>query len=800
MAALLLWALLAVEVQDPVQVRARLTRAEIHAGETAILRIDVETGGERAEIQRFHALPPGLEVRSSRDFDQRQFSLPGGTRRFISREYVLRARAAGRYRIPAVEVVVGARTYTTRSQLLTVLDAPRAGGDTGTPTEDVVLRAWLDADTVYVGEQVTLQAEAMFSQNARLRLRRAPEYEPPSPSGFWIHDLPDRRSPATRIVGQRRYEVQLFRRALFPLTPGEYEIPPARLEYEMRRGLLYAPETYEMKSDPLPLVVLPVPGPQPPEFTGAVGRYTMNGRLEPTRVPMGEATVLTVDVAGEGNVKALPPPRLPELEGMDVFPPSEDATTEVQGSLVQGRKQFSWVLIPRRAGEIEVPEIRYAYYDPDQGFATATVAPMTITVTPGAAAAGGAGPPPVTLRYLQVAPAGDDPLSFVRSSWFAAAQTVPILLFAFALGWRRRAGRRSASVGALRRRRRDAIQALHERAGETDRHLFGDAEAMARDWLAERLGISSREVGAPGALEASGTSPETAAALRALFDRLAAARYAPEPPGIRGSQELVRALGRLLDRVEREVGRRRPGSGPTGAAGIGRLLLALGLVSGTVSTAAAQDPDSLFRAGLSAYDQERYHDAAAAFHAYLEARPGDAGGWYNLGTAQYRIGATGRAVWAWLHVPGLDPRHEDVRHNLRVAGVPPELVARVAPPVPLRTEELLLLASLAWLTTGAGAALWLLRRRTRWAVAGATSLLLALGLGAAAWDSTRGADTLIVLDATTLRAGPTLRADPVQPLEPGVGLRPVERHGAWVRARTLDGREGWVEATTTARL
>ena len=120
--------LAAAALQDPVRVQATLSRGEIHVGETTVLRVDVETRGERAEIGRFTTLPPGVELAGTRDYDQRQFSLPGGTRRFVTREFVLRPRAAGEFRIPAVDVTVNGRSYSTSSQVLTAT-APPPGRD-----------------------------------------------------------------------------------------------------------------------------------------------------------------------------------------------------------------------------------------------------------------------------------------------------------------------------------------------------------------------------------------------------------------------------------------------------------------------------------------------------------------------------------------------------------------------------------------------------------------------------------------------------------------------------------------------
>lgn len=798
-----------LHAQDPVQVRATLRDPEIRAGETAILRVDVETDGPRAQIGRMTRLPPGLELVSTRDYDQRQFSMPGGVRRFVAREFVLRANASGRYRLPALDVIVDNRTYTTESRLLTVSAAPaRLGPEARESPDGVVLRAWLDADSAFVGEQVTLQVEAMFSQDARLRLRRAPEYEPPSPAGFWIHDLPDPRTSGSRRIGNEIYEVQSFRRAFFPLAAGEYDIPPARLEYEMRRGLLYAPETHEIRSDVLPLRVLPLPeSGRPPEFTGAVGEYTLRASIEPATVPAGEAAVLSVEVEGNGNVKALPPPRLPVLDGVEVYPPSEDAATEIHGAGVRGTKRFTWVLIPREAGRLEIPPVEYAYFNPGAGeYEVAETGPMELRVT-AAAAGAGASMVPASLRFVKTEPGGADPLAWVRSPWFALAQGLPLLGLVAVLGLRRRRLLGTpVSIRALRRRRRRVLRELERRAEEGDGGVFTEATVFARAWLADRLGAVVPQAGVAGALRGRGVPGQTATALAGVLDRLVAARFAPTAPAPQVARDLVRALGRVLERVDREAPQppRRTGSkAPVRSATGGTT--AFVLVAGLATPAGAaplpsQDGPSAFRTGVVAFESGRYDDAARAFDRYLEGRPDDAAGWYNLGTAYQRAGHSGYAVWAWLHVPRLAPRDADTRHNLRVAGVPPELVARVAPVVPLRPEELLLLASAAWFLMAAGAAWWLWRGTTAAGAMAGVAALLVLAAGAAWLDTTRASDTLIVLESAALRAGPTLQGEPLVELEAGTGLVRVDRYGDWFRARTTDGAEGWIEVRTAGRI
>lgn len=816
-AAPFLLLLAGLAAQEPVRVQAGLSRAEVQVGETAILRVDVETDGARAEIGRLTRLPPGIELASTRDYDQRQFSIPGGTRRFITREFVLRGRAQGQFRIPAIGVTVSGRSYTTTSQILTVTPPPpglRGPESPPAPGGEVGLHAWLDADTAYVGEQVTMHAEAMFSQSARLRLRRAPEYESPSPSGFWIEELPERRTTSSRIVDNQVYEVQGFRRAFFPLSPGRHVIPPARLEYEMRRGILYAPETFEVLSDSMVLVVLPVPERgRPPEFTGAVGRFTASGSLEPREVPAGEAVVLTVEVEGTGHVKALPPPRLPRMDRIEVFPPSEEAETQMTGGVVGGRKRFSWVLIPEHAGALEIPPIRYAYFDPEtKEFATAEVPETTLRVTPGAEGRP-VSAPPSSLRYLKTEPTGGDPLGWVHTPWFALAQLIPLLAIGAGLAARRAPG--GSSRRELRRRRRRTVRDLRRRAGHDDDAFLPDAESFARAWIAERVGIRPGEAGSRSTLAAAGVPRTPAAAVPAVLERIAALRYAPTPPTPDARLAVAEQLGEALERLDREApapASRDAGSGAGRGPGAARRGAALLLAVGAGVALAAAPPASgapaapgqssarPFTEGIALFDAEQYAEAAERFDAHVRSRPRDAAGWYNLGTSYRRAGHDGFAVWAWLHALALQPRDPDTRHNLRVAGVAPELVRRASPPVPLRPPELALLASLAWMLAGIVGGWWLARDGQRRGVMAAVALVTAIGLGALWLASTRESPTLIVLESATLRAGPTLGGEPLVTLEPGAGVVPVAPYGDWVRVRTLDGTEGWLENRSTGAL
>ena len=111
-----------------------------------------------------------------------------------------------------------------------------------------------------------------------------------------------------------------------------------------------------------------------------------------------------------------------------------------------------------------------------------------------------------------------------------------------------------------------------------------------------------------------------------------------------------------------------------------------------------------------------------------------------------------------------------------------------------------MLAAIVWLVTGIAGAVWVVRRRRVSGVTALVGLVMVVTLAGVWWDSTRRSETLIVLDAVTLRAGPTLRAEPLSTLEPGAGLVPVDSYGEWARVRTMQGQEGWIESHATGRL
>src|SRR5687768_9108626 len=231
--------------------------------------------------------------------------------------------------------------------------------------DDIAFRAMTIPDTVWVGQQATYQVGVFLSDEIRGRLRRNPVFVPPELRSMLAYDLASLNS-VPRYAGNRRYEVHVFQRALFPLTAGRHEIPPARLEYALplSNSFFAREESHSARTQSLVVIAREPPASgRPPEYRGAVGRLALQTRLDGRAQRTGDPFTFTVVVLGTGNVSLLPRPEL-SVAWADVVTGAVRVQMDSSTTLVRGRKEFDWILTPVRPGRQAMPAVRYAFFNP----------------------------------------------------------------------------------------------------------------------------------------------------------------------------------------------------------------------------------------------------------------------------------------------------------------------------------------------------------------------------------------------------------------------------------------------------
>ncbi len=501
----------------------------------------------------------------------------GRTTVAITYQYRFQALTIGTFEIGAVTVTAGGRTVATEPVSLTVSDAPAppgAGADAGDPgaaisPEDLFVETRVSKNRAFENEPITVEYRIF----TRVPVQSYSITALPQATGFWSEELEQPASPqAERVVrdGSEYLTATVRRMVLFPTGPGSRTLDPLSVEAQVRvrdRGLsdpfsdmFLRSSLFDQRvpvavaSRPVTIEVLPLPASgRPGSFAGHVGTLGVSASVDRARVEANEAVTLTVEYTGTGNLRTLSPPDIGFPAEFEAFPPeTSDRISEGGGSL-QGTRSFAYVLIPRVPGELTIPEVEAAYFDPvSQRYGSARSQPLGITVAGEAAEGEVAGAVPTAvetirdeIRFIHIgAPrlrrAG---LPLYATGVFWIVLLVPLAAVGGAMVLRRHRDRLEGDVAYARVRRADRmarkrLARARSLADGDPREFYAEVAGALQGLLADKLNIAEaglvrEEAGRNAARR--GVSAETLARLFACLDDCDRQRFAPagadrEPP------------------------------------------------------------------------------------------------------------------------------------------------------------------------------------------------------------------------------------------------------------------------------
>lgn len=282
--------------------------------------------------------------------------------------FELEAGKPGTYTIGPATVQTSAQTL--RSQPFSIRVVQARQGRTAVPPnarDNVFVSGELDRSTVWIGQQVRYQ----------LKL-----YTQLSIAGFDIIDLPpfkgfytlDRRRFDTRTqyetIRGKRYAVRVLHEvALFPQESGELIIESARARVDVEQagglGSLLGATPVLMQTQPLRLMVKPLPDPAPEGFTGGVGHYQWKISADKDSLSTDDALTLSVTIEGNGDARRFANPRFELPAGLEGFEPKvrEEEEYETGEQWVHART-LEYVILPKEPGDYTVSP-RLVVFDAD---------------------------------------------------------------------------------------------------------------------------------------------------------------------------------------------------------------------------------------------------------------------------------------------------------------------------------------------------------------------------------------------------------------------------------------------------
>lgn len=495
---LLLAALPAVASGQSVSARAFLgPGSTVQAGAAFVVNLEV-TG-----TQQFDRNPVAPELGPWAQYigsgNSTSMRMVGGrTSVSITIQYRYQALQEGTFEIPAMDVAAGGQALQTEPLSLTVTAGavPPQAGSGGEPDgvsgDDLFVTATPSKTRVLDGEPLVVEYRIW----TRIDVTSYQMTSVPEPEGFWAEELQPGSAPQVEQIvrnGQQYASAVIRRLSLVPSGTGTRTLGPLGIEAQVRTqrrssdpfdrifggsSLFGGREAVTVLSEPVTIEVLPLPAGRPEPFSGVVGSLDLVATLDRDTVMSNDAVTLTIVAAGEGNLRAVPPPELELPDDFEVFPPEVSGSVTPSGDGLAGSRTFEYVMIPRAPGNRTIPAVTMGYFDPATGeYRTATTGEVPLVVTgtladgPASLARGGITQLREDIRFIRL---GSGSLRPLRRTVFEGAAFWLFLLLPMA----------SVAGAALLRRHRDRLEgdvawARGRSAGRVARKRLAEAGRLA---------------------------------------------------------------------------------------------------------------------------------------------------------------------------------------------------------------------------------------------------------------------------------------------------------------------------------
>ncbi|MGE9267978.1 MAG: hypothetical protein ACQKBY_07760 [Verrucomicrobiales bacterium] len=195
-------------------------------------------------------------------------------------------------------------------------------------------------------------------------------FEPRQGTSRWLHQ-------------GREFTVYSFqsRASLLDNSPGQLHtghISPLLRTRDFSRGIARWEKIRPTLSfAPLILPATPLPSPQPADFFGAVGHFTLSARSEQNELRVGQSFPITLTLNGDIGDGRLPAPTPTNHQGWKISPPVLNQKASDHTRLV-----FSQFLTPEEAHDT-LPTFTFSYFDPALArYQSARSKPVPIRILP----------------------------------------------------------------------------------------------------------------------------------------------------------------------------------------------------------------------------------------------------------------------------------------------------------------------------------------------------------------------------------------------------------------------------------
>ncbi len=435
-------------------------------------------------------------------------------------------------------------------------------GSAGNGGEDIFVRLEYDKKSAYVGEQITAWVKLYTKVNIS---GIDQQFKGPDFVGFYQQnvELPPLTSLERERVGDDIYHTGIIRKVvLIPQKSGEITIQPFDLLVEVQKQTRRRPQSIfdeffnspfervrlNLKSNKVKFNIKPLPANQPANFSGAVGKFQINGSTNLTEVSTNDAVTFRVSVSGRGNIKLIDKVTANFPPTFDVFDPVKKVQTDANTQGKTGKVTFEYTAIPRHSGNFKIPPFSLVYFNPEShNYKTISTQSFEINVNKGKGDSTTMVASNLSKEEIELL--GSD-IRFIAtntnivtrgnflfgSKWFYGIYVVSLLIVITILLIRRQQIIRNANLIKLRNRKAGKIATKRLRKTKTlikannQSGFYEELEQALWGYMADKLNIPISELSKDKVNEdfkRLNISPEIADHFFNTLDACQLARYAP---------------------------------------------------------------------------------------------------------------------------------------------------------------------------------------------------------------------------------------------------------------------------------
>jgi len=395
--------------------------------------VEVSYEAENGSIDNI--TPPvftGWELVSGPNMSSSSMTVNGHTTSRMAYQYVLKPSGPGKLTLPGASATINGMVRVSGALVVTV-EAEDAANPSGSSLSDLFARSDAvptpppvqddyDGYLLKSGENAQRKIATNLFLQVNVSKQQCYEGEPlvaeyklysrvslnasvtkrPSFSGFSSVDMrqvSNSEYELARING-KMYKVYTVRRVqLFPLQSGQLTLEPVEIDAVVQFRVIpsyknmaqydpYSPDNYinvpyVVKSAPISISVLPLPtSGKPAQFDGAVGRFTLAGKLSKPALALQEVGSFEVELQGIGNWAMVQAPKLNWPPGVEAFEPKIIESLDSQAIPLKGKRIYSFRFSSKVPGKLVLPKFSLAFFDPWlKRYDTISTTALALTVT-----------------------------------------------------------------------------------------------------------------------------------------------------------------------------------------------------------------------------------------------------------------------------------------------------------------------------------------------------------------------------------------------------------------------------------